>query len=146
MGGGEMQLTGEYQHSLDAKGRFNFSAKLREILGDHLMVSKGLGDDCLAVYSMEEWDKLSEKVTKLPIAKAKRLQRFLFSGAFMAEPDKQGRILLPQNLREYAGLTKDIVVIGVGDRAEIWDKEKWEQSVSEMTAELIEEDMCGLDF
>ena len=123
MGGGEMQLTGEYQHSLDAKGRFNFSAKLREILGDHFMVSKGLGDDCLAVYSMEEWDKLSEKV-----------------------PDKQGRILLPQNLREYAGLTKDIVVIGVGDRAEIWDKEKWEQSVSEMTAELIEEDMCGLDF
>ena len=93
-----MQLTGEYQHSLDAKGRFNFSAKLREILGDHFMVSKGLGDDCLAVYSMEEWDKLSEKVTKLPIAKAKRLQRFLFSGAFMAEPDKQGRILLPQNL------------------------------------------------
>ena len=64
----------------------------------------------------------------------------------MAEPDKQGRILLPQNLREYAGLTKDIVVIGVGDRAEIWDKEKWEHSVSEMTAELIEEDMCGLDF
>ncbi len=141
-----MQLTGEYQHSLDAKGRFNFSAKLREILGDHFMVCKGLGDDCLAVYSMDEWDKLSERINKLPIAKAKRIQRFLFSGAIMAEPDKQGRILIPQNLREYAGLEKDIVVIGAGERAEIWNAVKWEENVAAMTAEIIEEDMCGLEF
>lgn len=141
-----MQLIGEYQHSLDAKGRFNFAARLREQLGDQFMVTKGLGDPCLTVYSMEQWDKLSQKVMELPLAKAKRLQRVLFSGALLAEPDKQGRILLPQNLRDYAQLSKDIVVVGVGDRAEIWDRARWEETLSQMDAQQIEDDMADLDF
>ena len=139
-----MQLTGEYQHSLDSKGRVNFPFRLREILGDSFMLAKGLGDDCLAVYSLDAWEVLSDKINQLPLSKAKRLQRFLFSGAVLAEPDKQGRILIPQSLREYAGLTKEMMIIGAGERAEIWDLEKWNRIMEEMTADQIEEDIRDL--
>ena len=99
-------LIGEYQHSLDTKGRVNFPAKLREDLGESFILSKGLGDECLFVYSEEEWNKLTEKLNSLPLSKARALQRFLFAGATQVQPDKQGRILIPQNLRDYAGLQK----------------------------------------
>lgn len=89
-------LIGEYQHSLDTKGRVNFPAKLREDLGETFILSKGLGDPCLFVYSQQEWDKLTEKLNSLPLSKARALQRFLFAGATQVQPDKQGRILIPQ--------------------------------------------------
>ena len=108
------------------------------------MLAKGLGDDCLAVYSLDAWEVLSDKINQLPLSKAKRLQRFLFSGAVLAEPDKQGRILIPQSLREYAGLTKEMMIIGAGERAEIWDLEKWNRIMEEMTADQIEEDIRDL--
>lgn len=141
-----MQLIGEYQHNLDVKGRVNFPAKLREALGEQFILSKGLGDDCLFVYSMEEWEKLSQKINSQPIAKAKKLQRFLFSGAVMAEPDKQGRILIPQNLRAYAGLEKDVIIVGASNRAEIWDLEKWNENSQLLTAQMIEQEMEDMDF
>lgn len=105
-------LIGEYRHSLDPKGRVNFPAKLREDLGDSFIICKGL-DNCLYVYRMSEWDKLVEKTSALPSSKARTIQRFFFASAVCCEPDKQGRVLIPQTLRDYAGLTGEIAVIGV---------------------------------
>ena len=132
-------LIGEYQHSLDTKGRVNFPAKLREDLGETFILSKGLGDPCLFVYSQQEWDKLTEKLNSLPLTKARALQRFLFA-------DKQGRILIPQNLRQYAGLQKDLVIVGASNRAEIWDQDQWEQMCNEVTSDMIAQTMDELDF
>lgn len=138
-------LIGEYAHSLDGKGRLNFPARLREDLGDAFILTKGL-DNCLFVYSLEEWKKLEERVAALPLSRARGLQRFLFAGAAQVEPDKQGRVLVPQNLREYAGLEKDVMVIGASNRAEIWDQQRWQDSVLQLTSDSIAEAMDELGF
>ncbi|MGI6066987.1 MAG: division/cell wall cluster transcriptional repressor MraZ [Bacillota bacterium] len=118
---------GEYQHAIDSKGRLIVPVKFREDLGDNFVVTKGL-DNCLFVYPMNEWKNLEAKLKALPFTKAdaRAFVRFFFSGATECELDKQGRILLPVNLREYAQLEKDVVVIGVSSRVEIWSKECWE--------------------
>ncbi len=120
---------GEYNHTIDAKGRLIVPSKFREILGDEFVVTKGL-DDCLFVYPLDEWAHIEEAFRKVPLTnkKARSFVRFFFAGAASCEVDKQGRILLPQTLRAYAGLEKEIVSAGVLNRVEIWDKEKWEQS------------------
>lgn len=119
-------LLGEYEHSIDTKGRLAMPAKLREGLGEHFIITKGL-DGCLFVYDMEQWHILEQKLSALPMSRkgARDFTRFLFSGACEGECDKQGRVLLPANLRKYAGLEKDAVVVGVGARAEIWDAQRW---------------------
>ena len=122
---GETAVTGQYQHSIDAKGRLFIPAKLREELGDTFYVTIAGTDRCLAVYSEEEWAKLTEKFESLPYTKAKTAIRSLYANAAKCEPDAQGRILLPQKLRAYAELEKDVVVAGVSKRAEIWNAEKW---------------------
>ena len=111
---------GEYQYSVDAKGRMGIPQKFREILGARFMVTRGL-DDCLFVYPMEEWEKFSQQLKSLPISNpnARQFVRFFMSGAVECELDKQGRILIPQTLRNYVGITKEVVVTGVGQRAEI---------------------------
>lgn len=139
-------LIGEYQHSLDTKGRVNFPAMLREDLGESFILSKGLGDPCLFVYSQQEWDKLTEKLNNLPLSKARALQRFLFAGATQVQPDKQGRILIPQNLRDYASLQKDLIIVGASNRAEIWAQDRWEQMCEQVTADMIAQTMDELDF
>ena len=120
---------GEYNHTIDAKGRLIVPARLREKLGEEFVVTKGL-DDCLFVYPMDEWAHIEEAFRKVPLTnkKARDFVRFFFAGAASCEVDKQGRILLPPNLRSYAGLEKEIVSAGVLNRVEIWDKEKWEKS------------------
>lgn len=138
-------LIGEYQHNIDAKGRVIVPAKFREDLGEHFYVTKGL-DGCLFVLSPIEWQRLQEKIMAMPISKARGLQRFFFSGAAEAEPDKQGRILIPQKLRDYAHLTKDITIIGASTRAEIWDSATWESFNSSLTQESIEEAMDMLEL
>ncbi|MCL2033251.1 MAG: division/cell wall cluster transcriptional repressor MraZ [Oscillospiraceae bacterium] len=138
-------LIGEYQHSLDDKGRVNFPAKLREGLGARFIITKGL-DNCLFVYSEDEWQILEDKLKALPVSKSRDVQRFFFAGACDVVPDKQGRVVIPQNLREYAGLTKDVMVIGASVRAEIWDKNRWVASCSEVTPEAIAEAMDNLGF
>jgi len=117
---------GEYQHNVDSKGRIILPAKFRELLGELFVATKGL-DRCLFIYPQEEWSVLEEKLKKLPLAKpeARAFVRFFFSGAAELEFDKQGRVLLPTNLREYAGLGKDITVVGVSNRIEIWDRQLW---------------------
>ena len=138
-------LIGEYQHSLDSKGRVNFPAKLREELGERFYITKGL-DNCLFVYSEKEWAILEERIRTLPVSKARGLQRFLFAGATFVEPDKQGRVVIPANLREFAGLDKDIMIVGASLRAEIWDKDRWMQACGELTSESVAEAMDELGF
>lgn len=117
---------GEYQHSIDAKGRMIVPARFREDLGVRFIVTKGL-DHCLFAYPQEEWKIFENKLKQLPLtnAGARKFVRFFFSGAIECELDNQGRIVLPQNLREYAGLQKEVVSIGVNNRVEIWNKESW---------------------
>ena len=116
-------MTGQYQHSIDAKGRLFIPAKLREELGDTFYVTMGM-DGCLSVYSDASWAKFTEKFESLPYTKTKSM-RALFANAAKCEPDAQGRILIPAKLRAYAALEKDVVVIGVSNRAEIWNAERW---------------------
>lgn len=117
---------GEYQHSLDNKGRLIVPAKFREDLGENFVMTKGL-DNCLFVYPMKEWLNLEEKLKSLPLTNrdARAFVRFFFSGATECELDKQGRILIPANLREHSKLDKEAVIIGVSTRVEIWSKEEW---------------------
>ncbi len=138
-------LIGEYLHSLDIKGRVNIPSKLREDLGENFIITKGL-DGCLFAYSIEEWNKLAEKIKLLPLTKSRNIQRFLFASAAEVSLDKQGRILIPQNLRDYAGLLKDVVIVGVSVRAEIWSRENYEQMNQEITPESAAAAMEELGF
>jgi len=121
-----MQFMGEYNHSIDAKGRVIVPSKFREKLGDRFIVTKGL-DGCLWVFPTSEWESFSEKLTSLPVARkdARNFTRFFMAGATEAETDKMGRILIPQVLRDYAKLEKDAVLIGTGSRVEIWNSDTW---------------------
>ena len=108
---------GEYQHSIDPKGRLIIPAKFRDYLGEQFVLSKGL-DGCLFVYPLKDWHELEDKLRSLPLTQkdARAFARIFFSGASEAELDKQGRVLLPPNLRNYAHITKDVMIIGVGNR------------------------------
>ncbi len=142
-----MVFIGEYQHVLDSKGRVIMPSKFREGLGEKFVVTKGL-DHCLFVYPQSEWQEFERKLRTLPLTSkdARAFIRFFFAGATECELDKQGRILIPANLREYAELVKELVIIGVASRVEIWSKERWDeyndeanldhQSIVEKMAEL----------
>lgn len=136
---------GEYNHTIDAKGRVIVPSKFRDTLGDEFVVTKGL-DGCLFVYDNHEWAAFEEKLKSLPITNkdARAFVRFFLAGAAGVEVDKQGRILLPSSLREFAQLTKDVVLIGVGSRIEIWSKEKWEDAASFEDMDDIAEHMADL--
>lgn len=124
-------LLGEYNHNIDDKGRVSVPAKFREDLGISFVVTKGL-DNCLFAYSKEEWTKFEEKLKSLPLTNpnARNFIRFFFSGATECEIDKQGRINIPQSLREYAELGREVAIIGVSTRVEIWNREKWNNYTS----------------
>lgn len=127
-------LIGEFFHNIDVKGRMIMPSKFREDLGEHFIVTRGL-DNCLFVFSLEEWDEVAKKLKALPISQSRDIQRFFFAGACEVETDNQGRILIPANLREYASLTRDVVVAGSYSKAEIWDKQKWLEANSHITSE-----------
>ncbi len=135
-------LIGEYEHSLDVKGRIIMPAKFRDDIGDKFIVTKGL-DGCLFAFSKEEWTKFEEKLSILPISNkdARAFTRFFFAGAIDCELDKQGRFLISSNLREFAGFTKDVVIVGMNSRIEIWSKEKWEDCNDNLSADDIAEKM-----
>lgn len=117
---------GEFQHTIDPKGRVIIPSRFREDLGDKFIVTKGL-DNCLFIYSMQGWEKIIAKLMEIPLTDkdGRAFVRFFTAGASECELDKQGRILIPQNLRDYAGLVKDICITGTITRVEIWDREKW---------------------
>lgn len=119
---------GEYNHTIDAKGRVAVPSKFRETLGETFVVTLGL-DGCLFVYPNNEWVNFVSKLNSLPGSKeARQLQRYFMAGASECEVDKQGRILIPAKLRDQAGLNKDIVFVGVLSKIEIWSKERWENN------------------
>lgn len=137
---------GEYQHALDSKNRMIVPAKLREGLGSKFVITKGL-DGCLYAYPLEEWGIFEEQLKTLPLTNkdARSFVRFFFSGACEVEIDKQSRGLIPQNLKEYACIEKDIVSIGVLSRVEIWSKEKWiKYNESSIDFDFIAEKMNDL--
>ena len=136
---------GEYNHTVDAKGRLIVPSKFREQLGDEFVVTKGL-DGCLFVYENTEWKILEEKLKNLPLtnANARKITRFFLAGATLCEVDKQGRILLPAVLREFAKIEKDAVMVGVGNRIEIWSKESWSSANVYDDMDEIAESMQGL--
>ena len=136
---------GEYSHTIDSKGRLIVPSKFRESLGDEFVVTKGL-DGCLFVYSQEEWMNIEEKFKQVSLTTkdARKFSRFFFAGAATVEVDKQGRILLPSVLREFAGLEKDIVSVGVLSRIEIWSKDKWQESNEYDDMDEIAEHMADL--
>ena len=140
---------GEYHHSIDEKGRLIIPSKFRTELGDSFVMTRGL-ENCLFVYSLVEWNKITEKLKKLPFTKqnARNFNRFLLSGATITELDKQGRANIPSTLVDFASLDKDCVIIGVNDRLEIWSKSKWENFFSENEDKLsdIAEDLFTGDI
>ena len=132
---------GTYEHGLDAKGRVIIPAKLREDLGESFVVTLGL-DGCLFAYPMNEWEGFIEKLKELPGTKeARMLQRHFLANAAPCELDKQGRILVPQTLREFAGLEKDVVLTGNLNRIEVWSKEKWSENCDYDDMDSIAEGM-----
>lgn len=139
---------GEYQHSLDDKARITIPAKFREDLGSSFVMTRGL-DECLFVYPRKDWENLEAKLRAMPLARgdARQFIRFFFSGASECDLDRQGRVVVPVNLREYAGITQDCVVIGVGARMEIWDAQRWKSystsaqgAFSELASGLVDLD------
>lgn len=145
-GRGEFQLLiGEYEHSLDVKGRLIMPSKLRQDIGEKFIITKGL-DGCLFVFSQEEWQNFETKLKSLPLSdrNSRNFVRFFLSGATECEMDKQGRFLIPANLREAAQLEKDAMIIGVGTRLEIWDKETWKKCDENISADEIAENMTML--
>ena len=136
---------GEYNHTIDPKGRVIVPSKFRDALGEEFVVTKGL-DGCLFVYDNKEWSAFEEKLKGLPVTNkdARSFVRFFLAGATTVEVDKQGRILLPGVLREFAALTKDVVLIGVASRVEIWSKERWDGTANFDDMEAIAEHMAEL--
>ncbi len=118
---------GEYKHTIDTKKRLALPAKFRKELGEEVIVTKGI-ESCLVVYTGEEWNIMSEKLGKLPSGQmeARGFARLMLSGAMSVNLDKLGRVLVPEYLKDYAGLKKNVVVCGLYNRLEIWDEETWE--------------------
>lgn len=139
-------FTGEYQYRLDAKGRCAIPAKLRSTLGQNIVLTRGI-DRCLYVYRKEAFAKLAEKLASLPLSRAdsRALSRLIFAGAAEVQPDRLGRIVIPPYLRHSAALGRDVVILGVLDRLEIWDRRRWEhlraraEAESERIAERLSE-------
>ena len=138
-------MTGEYQHTLDSKGRLFIPAKMREELGDVFYITLSM-DKCLSAYSSENWKVFTDKVDAMSYVKQRKM-RPLFAYAAKCELDSQGRILIPAHLREYAGLIKNVTVVGCNNHAEFWDESAWSQiHAAEITPENIAAVMEELEF
>jgi len=142
-------FTGEFQHTLDGKGRVIIPSKLRDGLGERFVITRGL-DQCLFVYPNSEWVRLEQKLKQLPFTKSdsRAFTRLFFSGAMEVEADKQGRILIPNNLREYAGIEKEVMFIGVSNRVEVWSEDAWKgyfdqanENYEELAEKLVDFDL-----
>ena len=138
---------GEYNHTLDTKGRIIIPSKFRETLGDEFVITKGL-DTCLFIYPKAEWEVFEDKLKKLPLTNkdARAFVRFFFAGASECTLDKQGRILIPPNLRTHSELKKEATIIGVSTRIEIWSDKNWKEYTEDdnLSYENIAENMADL--
>lgn len=140
---------GEYNHNVDDKGRVSLPARFRDDLSDSFYITKGL-EGCLFIYDSEEWEKIGEKMSQLRLTakSARGFQRLFYGSAQELSTDKQGRILIPANLREYADIEKEVVITGISDRIEIWDKDRFDTYIDEATEnyEDIADQLDELDF
>jgi len=133
---------GEFQHTLDSKGRVIIPSRLREGLGERFVLTRGI-EPCVAVYPLDEWNRTEAKLINNPMTKKdlRALNRIMFSGAMEVELDKQSRALIPQYLREHSGIDKNVMILGVGDRVEIWNEDTWRKyydHVSDNLSEMLE--------
>ena len=136
---------GKFAHTLDAKKRLFIPAKHREQLGESFVITRNV-DKCLSVFSMEEWEKYTDKLEQLPSTQAREIARFIYSNAAEVQPDGQGRVLIPAELLDYAGITKNAVIIGCGRRSEIWSEEIWNERNSCEATDSLTEMMINLGF
>jgi len=136
-------LTGSYSHTIDAKNRLFIPAKHREKLGSNFVITRNV-DKCLSVYSMEEWEKFSAKLEALPNIQSRNIVRFVYANACDVQPDAQGRVVLSPELVAYAGLQKNVTIIGCNNHAEIWDEELWKQKNNEDDAADLLQQMVEL--
>lgn len=130
-------LIGEYNRTIDAKGRMSVPSKFTAVLGDTFVISRGL-DGCLVIYTLEDWEEFNEKMSKLNAADrtVRELKRFFGAGAAQVDVDDHGRILVPANLIKHAGLTKDVTIVGTADgRAEVWDTARWNECNEDINPE-----------
>ena len=146
---GGFMFTGEYCHSLDVKNRLIVPSKIREVMGDKIIITRGL-DGCLFGYHQDEWNKLTEKLNSLPFTKkdARNFTRFFTSSAIALEFDKQGRVVIPSYLLDYANIKKDAIIVGVLNRIEIWSVDKWESFLQDNvdSLSLISENLFDSSF
>lgn len=141
-------LMGEYKHIIDAKGRVTIPARFRAELKDNFVVTRGLDRDCLSAYSSERWQRIADNLSRITLTSevGRKLSRILLGNAVECEVDKMGRILLPQNLRIRAGLDKNVVLVGLGDRIEIWDESNWNKlNAPDVFETLTEEELKNLE-
>ncbi len=124
-------LFGSYQYAIDVKGRFNFPPKFREYFGETFTVTKWM-DNSLVAFSQSEWENMVQKLREKGYGKARQAQLYLFTSAVTVVPDKQGRILLPQTLRDDAKISKDVSILGMGEHAEIWSTQIWQKRKKEI--------------
>ena len=135
---------GQYSHSIDEKGRLIIPAKLREGLGMHFVVTKGF-DRCLYLYPESEWERIAEQFRSIPSKKeARQLERTFIGSARELEVDKKGRALVPQDLREFAGIEKDVVLVGILNKVEIWSRDRFEETTGDGDMDEMAEDMADL--
>ncbi len=138
-------LYGEYTCAVDEKGRIIFPAKLRDALGESFMVTRWL-ENCLVVFHEREWEYIAEQLSAIKSQTRRDIKLYLYPGASEAKPDKQGRVVIPPNLRRHAGLAREAVVIGMGRHAEIWDAEAWEAQNARLDNRTIQSTLGELDF
>lgn len=142
-------LSGEYRHNIDLKGRIIIPSRIRMEMGEKIVITRGL-DGCLFGYNEKTWDSIMQKLSTLPYTKSdvRKYTRFMTSGAITLEFDKQGRINIPNYLNQYASLEKEVVIVGVIDRIEIWSRDKWEQFMNENVESLsdISENLFDSNF
>lgn len=136
---------GEYRHTIDAKGRLFIPAKLRDRLGEEFVLSRGF-DKCVCVYPSDEWEKFTEKLEELPVAKERHIRRYFYAGACEAGVDAQGRVTLSQIYRDFAGLEKDVVIVGNRSHLELWSAEKWDEEQKLIGSEDVTNELIGMGF
>ena len=140
----KIMLIGEFTHSIDEKGRVSLPSKFKTEMGSRVILSRGM-ENTISVYTEESWKEMNEKLSQLSITKEadRKFKRFMLSGEEF-DLDKQGRIRIPDFLKEYAGIEKKLVWVGLGDKAEIWSEERWNKYISETVSD-VENISEGLD-